>query len=473
MRILLVNPPLLAKERYGKRLSKLGPVSEPMGLAYIASVLEKNGNKVDIIDTEAMNYSTEGFKSWFKNKKGMYNIVGVTITTPMYIRAIEVIRIIREIDNGAKIIVGGPHVTILPERTLEENPQIDLGIVGEGEITIIELINAIKQKGAIEDIAGIVYRRNGNIFLTSFRQHIKKLDDIPFPSRHLLPMYLYKPTVSYYKRLPSYLIITSRGCPFHCAYCSQIFGHTFRYHSKERVIEEMQILLKDYNAKEIIIRDDTFTSNQARVEELCNEMIKRKLNIRWSCATRVDCVSPNLLKLMRKAGCWGIHYGVESGTQRLLDIIEKGITLKQIIDAFKWTEEAKIEIRAYFMIGLSTETKEETERTINFAKELNPFWAQFTITTPYPGTKLFKIAQKDGTLKSFNWENYQSWAGWADTDLVYVPLRRDAQELKKCQRLAIKRFYLSPKTLLRHIKSIDSWHSFKNYIQGALTLIKT
>ena len=191
------------------------------------------------------------------------------------------------------------------------------------------------------------------------------------------------------------------------------------------------------------------------------------------CVTRVDLVDEELLRIMKKAGCWSIHFGAESGSQRLLDIARKGITIDQIRTAFSLTRRLGIKTKAFFMLGLPTETREESLQTIKFAKELDPDGVQFTITVPYPGTKLFELAQKSGHIKSLRWEDYQSWGGWTNKDLVYVTEGRTQEELKELQKLALREFYLRPKIILRSILGIRSWHILKSYLYGGLALIKS
>jgi len=186
--------------------------------------------------------------------------------------------------------------------------------------------------------------------------------------------------------------------------------------------------------------------------------------------TRVSLVNLELLKLMKEAGCWGIHFGVESGSQRLLDMIKKDVTIKQIKDAFKWCRETGIESRAFMMLGLPTETRDESLKTIQFAKELDPDWAQFTITTPYPGTELYDQVVESGELNSKEWDNYQTWGGLSDHELVWVPKGRTSEELKTLQRKALFEFYFRPKVILRKITNISNFALFKKYILGAMAL---
>lgn len=474
MKITLLSPCLSTTERYGKALGKVGPTTEPLGLAYLAaSIQQETNHDVEIIDAAVMNYTPEQLKKRLILSKP--NVVGVMMLTPMYFRAQEVVRLTRQVLPDSTIIVGGPHVTIFPSETMKENPEIDYAVVGEGEITIVELLSAIDRNKNVKDVKGIVYRLNRKVEMTSMRPFIQNIDEIPLPARELLPMEKYKPAPTYYRELPSHIILTSRGCPFHCTYCSKIFGKTYRFHSIKRIMEEVNLLISKYKAKEIIFRDDTFTINPNHVKELCNEMINAGLNkkIRWTCMTRVNLVTPEMLKLMKRAGCWSIHYGVESGSQRLLDLIEKGITLEQVKTAVKWTKEAGIEVKAFFMLGLPSETYEESLKTIEFTKFLDPDWIQVTLTTPYPGTKLFDIAKAEGTIKSLKWEDYQTWAGWSDKDLVYTTKGREPEELKALQKRAMREFYMRPKFILRQINELRYHGRLKTYVLGAYALVRS
>ena len=281
-------------------------------------------------------------------------------------------------------------------------------------------------------------------------------------------MSLYKPAPTYYNKLPSFLMLTSRGCPYRCVYCSKVSGNLYRHHSIDRIIKEMNILIDKYNAKEIIFRDDTFTIDKKHIEDLCQEIIKRGLNkkIKWTCMTRVPLVTEDLLKLMKKAGCWSRHYGVESGSQRLLDLIQKDITIKQVKDAFKWTRKAGIEIKAFFMLGLPTETKEESLQTIKFTKDSKPDWIQVTITVPYPGTKLYEEAKSKNLLKLNSWE---------DLDGTKGPII-ESEFLNKNQMSGIIRkaylsYYTSPRIIIQNLKTISDWNSFRKVMRGAFSVL--
>lgn len=476
MNILLISPCLSTSERYGSALGKVGPTTEPLGLAYLAAYLrEKRPGRdhIEIIDMAALNYGEKELTMKLRERE--WSLTGIMILTPMYLRAKETAAIIRRESRNSKIIFGGPHVTIFPNKTLEETPDVDIGVIGEGEVTFHELVDSLENKKSLKNIKGIAYKTSHKVQLTKPRDLTANIDSLPRPARDLLPMKLYRPAPTYYKKLPSYIMLTSRGCPFSCAYCSKIFGKQYRFHSVERIISEMEELVYKYKAKEIIFRDDTFTINKDHVTKLCQEIIKRGLHkkTKWTCMTRVSLVNPELLSLMKKAGCWSIHYGVESGSQRLINLIEKGITLEQVRNAFKWTRKAGIETKAFFMLGLPTETREESLQTLKFTRELDPDWIQVTITVPYPGTKLFEIAKKNNTLKSYKWEDYQTWAGWSNKNLVYYPEGRNPDELKALQTRAMREFYLRPKFIVRQLLNLKSFENVKSYSQGAMALIQS
>lgn len=474
MNILFISPGLTTEDRYGKALGKVGPRTEPLGLAYLAAAIrEKRSDYIEILDAVALNYTSLDLENHLKKKE--WDVVGVMMLTPMYPRTIETVKIIKKICPKTKILVGGPHPTIFPKETLENNKEIDIAVVGEGERTIVELLDSIEKKKSLEKIKGICYREKNKVKVNTPRDFVMNIDELPIPARDLLNLKLYRPAPTYYRRLPSYVMLTSRGCPFRCVYCSKISGRIYRHHSVERVIKEMRILIEKYGAKEIIFRDDTFTINKKHVKELCEEIIRQGLHkkIKWTCMTRVNLVDYELLKLMKKAGCWSMHYGLESGVQRLLDLIQKDITLVEIKKAIKWTRKVGIDIKGFFMLGLPSETMEESLQTINFAKNCGADWIQVTITVPYPGTKLYELAQKDGTLKSLKWENYQTWAGWSDKELVYVPKGRDAEEIKRLQKRAMREFYFRLGFVLRQIFNGSLFYNFGMYVNGGMALLKS
>jgi len=472
MKLLLVNPPYLPEERYGN-LAAFGPTNEPLGLAYIASSLEASGVEVKICDAPALRVKAEEIGEMILREK--FDAVGVTMLTPMYHRSLEVLRTARRVSPRIHTVVGGPHPTVLPEQTLREIPELDFVVVGEGEIAIVEWMDALAGKRSLESVAGIAFRKNGQIRVNPPRPPLQDLDQLPLPARHLLPMDAYRMTRSRTKAEHSYTVSVARGCPFRCAYCFRTFGRTFRPHSTARIIQEMSLLVGQYGAKEINLEADTITLNRSFILNLCRALQETDLprKIQWTCESRVDTVDEEILQAMKRAGCWQISYGVESGSQRLLDLIEKGITLEQVERTFALTKKIGIAIRAFFMLGLPTETREESWQTIRLACKLDAEWSQFTVTVPFPGTKLYELAQGEGALRSTRWEDFKTYGGWTQGDLVYVPRGRTAEELKALQKKALKSFYLRPSVFWRILRRIRSLDQFRESARGFFTLLKT
>src|SRR3989338_4183036 len=472
MKILLVMPSI--DNGYWKKLGKdVGPRSEPLSLLYIATFLNRNGHKAEVLDCETEGVSDDELRERIKN--GGYDAFGVAMLTLAYGRAVMACKIAKEAAGpNIKVIVGGSHASVRPKETALENKDcIDVVTVGEAELTFLKLLDAFQGKCALKDIRGIAYVEDGVAVQTPDAEKVQDLDFFPIPDRDLINMKLYRPSVSYYKRLPAYTMITTRGCPYRCTFCATA-KTSYRMHSIPRVVEEMKLLVEKYGAKEILLRDDTFTLNKKRTSELCDALIAEGLHkkVKWDCITRAGLVDLDLLKKMKEAGCCGIHFCVEGGTQKLIDTIHKDATLDQIRNAFKWARQAGLETRGYFMIGLPGATKEDDRATINFAKELDPDWAQFTVTVPYPGTQLYKEAKEYGNLtsSSADWDNYQTWSGFSNDELTWTTHGRTSEELKAMQRHALKSFYFRPKVILRKVTNIDNFPILRKYVLGALAL---
>jgi len=461
MKVLLIVPPNSQKERYGN-LSLIGTLYPQLGLAYLASIAEQEA-EVRVIDSEAMNYSYIDISRIIKEFNP--DLIGMSVYFTTINRCYRVADIAKKISPQICVVIGGAQVTL--DKTLVKNPNIDFGIYGEGEISFKNLLRCIKYKKDLSKINSLIWKRGQKLIINPPEKLITNLDKLPFPARHLFPMEKYHSSANI-RGNKTLNIMTSRGCPYKCTYCagSLIFGGSFRYHSTERVIAEIKELINKYHADNIQFYDETFTANRERVIELCNKMIKSKLNVQWSCFTRVNLVDAELLKKMKQAGCYLIFYGLESGVQRLLNIIKKGITLEQSRRAMKLTHEAGIETWASFMIDLPSETREESEQTIKFALEVDPTFVQFPITTPYPGTPMYSDAKKYGQFLTDNWEEFTAW------DVVYISNGRNSDEIKKVVKNAYKRFYLRPRYILRRTKSILKLPT-KKIINLALSAILT
>ena len=473
--ITLINPPLSLQERYGKDMQKFGAVSEPLGIAYIAGYLEKKKYAVRIIDAQAENMGHDEVLRATLRWSDV--IVGISVLTPVFNSVWRLCKMIKQARPDTVVVLGGPHCTAFPERTLEEIPFADIVCMGEGELTMADICSHAKDK-TWSNIKGICYRRkNGAVIRNDMRDFVKDVDRIPPPARHLLPMHRYHLTASRVTGsdyCPT--VIVARGCPFKCTYCSRTFGKSFRPHSIERIISEIQSLIDTYNISQVNIEADTLTANKRFLTGLCQAMIDAGLpsKLSWTCESRVDTVSEDTLRLMKKAGCWQISYGVETGSQRLLDLISKGVRLKQVEQAFRATKKLGISIRGFFMLGLPTETPEESLMTIDFAKKLDPLYAQFTITVPYPGTQMFDDLDRNGEIRSYDWKLYNTWSGWKNQkEMPYVAPGRSVDELSRLQKKALRAFYLRPRKVIQFLQTIQSFYDLQKMYLGFVTLIKS
>lgn len=407
MRVLLVNTPY--------------PLSEaprpPLGLTYIAGVLLREGIEVKILDLLVNNFSLEKIE---KEIRGFNpQIVGATSVTMNFPKAIKILRAFKEIDPHVITIIGGPHATFDVEGTLSE-PHIDIVVRGEGEETIVELMDVLRRGGDIKKVKGIAFRRDGEIIITPQRPFIPDLDTIPFPARHLLP-------ISKYLALGSPCgVITSRGCPYSCIFCvgQRMVGKKVRFRKPNLVVDEIEEVVK-MGFENLSIDDDLFTLNHKHSFSICEEIIKRKLNITWGAFARVDTISKDLLKKMKEAGCRTLCFGMESGNQKILNLIKKRITLEQIREAVRLSRELDYDIISSFIIGLPGESKRTLRETIEFAQSLGEGYG-FHILAPFPGTEVRERAKEYGLkILTNDWECYDANRAVAETPEV------KAEELNK------------------------------------------
>jgi len=458
MDVLLIRP--FEQENINIRLPesiyKVQGIFPPLGLSYIASVLKKNNIDVEILDIPALNLTKAELNNLIAEKKPF--LVGISCMSTTLHSAYEVAKLAKE--NKAFVIIGGPHLAAYPKETLLHD-FIDFGSIGEAEFIILELIHALKKKKSHKSIKGLAYKEKGNIKINSYRI-VHNLDSLPFPARNLLPMDKYDCVIT---QKPFTTMMTSRGCPFQCGFCfKQPSDKRYRLRNVNNVIAEMQHCIEKYKVKEIMFYDDSFTFNKNFVIQLCNEIIKKKIKINWEAPTRVNNIDDNLLKLMKKAGCIRLRYGVESGNQRVLNLMKKGITLEQVKRAFRITKQNKIETFAYFMIGYATETEKTMNNTIDLAKKLNPDWVMFTATTPLPNTELFDMAVKQNLVSKNYWRDYT-----LDKKTKRIPYF--VKDADKWVQKAYRKFYLRPGFILNKIFSIRDIGTIKKYINGAKGIV--
>jgi anaerobic magnesium-protoporphyrin IX monomethyl ester cyclase len=445
-KIVLVQPPdplntQVLRDHMGyfgilrKKISRFKDnILPPLNLAYSASLLEENGFDVSIIDAPTVELKTKEVLQLVEAHAPDLTVINVTGVSNSH-----------DLDFSSKlkqtidttVAVTGPHLTLKPEIALQ-NTNIDLVIRGEIENTILELSQRLPRT---QDVRGIAFRKNKGIVLTPTRQ-FTNLDDLPFPSYHKLPMKKYR--YHLLNKRPLTTVLTSRGCPFKCMYCPYPlgYGNVWRGRSVENVLQEFKLLVEKFKIKSILFRDQIFTFDMQRAEKICDEIIKEDIDIQWRCETRIDRLSKNLMTKMKKAGCSGIHLGIESGDPEVLKYAKAGVNLDLVRKTFREAKEVGIETVAFFLVGLPGETKESIAKTIRLAKEIKSDITWFNTPVPYPGTKLHELAEKNNWIIDKNWENYSG------TQVVMRTDHLTAEEIRSALEKAKKMFSERPLNLM-------------------------
>jgi len=455
MNILLISPPTISAIK-----NIIGTTGPPLGLAYLASMV-RDEHDVKIVDSLAEDYTYSDVGRIIREYDP--DVVGITSTTSMMPDAYEVAKIAKMHNENVKVIMGGPHVTFVPKRTFEECPYIDFIIRGEGELTFKELIDALEKGKDVSRILGLSINLGGKVRDNPPRPLVKDVDTIPIPSYDLLPMEKY-----HVDGVRFGTIMTSRGCPFNCVFCSSSlqFGRRWRGHSDSRVIEELRVLHDDYKIREIEFLDDTFTLNRPRAIRIAKRIREEGLDISWSASSRVDLFTDEVAKAMKSGGCHTVYFGIESGSQRILDFIGKRITPELSIAAVRKAKKHGLNALGSFIIGFPDETREEVEKTIKFSRKVGVEYAQFTIATPYPGTRLWDYALSKNLILTFNWRKYTT------LDPVMKLKNFSPGEIKKILFKAYINFYLNPFYLIKDIVSRKGF-IFRRAIPRVVKMVKS
>jgi radical SAM superfamily enzyme YgiQ (UPF0313 family) len=405
MRTLLINPHYPISET----------PSPPLGLAYLASALETAGVEVKILDLVVYSYSRRILESLLKDFTPQ--MVGITAVTMTFDNAIKVIKDVKTIEPQILTVMGGPHVTFCAQDTLKEYPELDVIVLGEGEKTVVELTQVADHKHRWNDINGIAFRKGAEIVHTAARDFVQNLDTLPAPARHQLALGRYRAL-----GMPVSLI-TSRGCPFKCIFCvgRKMVGAKVRYRNPQRVVDEMQYL-NTLNFHQINIADDLFTANKTHCMAVCDEIIKRKARIKWTSFARVDTVTDEILTRMKAAGCTGVSFGIESGNEKILKTIKKGISRRQVVDAVKMCNRAGVTPYGSFILGLPGETPQTIDETLEFGKQLKKMGLSFGfhLLAPFPGTEVREHGQQYGiNILSNDWSEYHANKAIVETQTVH------------------------------------------------------
>ncbi len=465
MDIIFVNPPLTLKERFGK-FAPAGNVMPPLGLCYLAASCLEKGLKVEIIDAPAEELDIAGTKERILRKRPA--VVGITATTLSIANASKVAESIKSEAADIATVIGGPHISAAAEATLTRYHGFDYGVIGEGEVTAVDLVNTIKNKGDIKSVNGIIYRNGGGFCRTAVREVIKELDTLPMPAWNLLPNYphSYKPLEIAMSNKLQGSIITSRGCPYDCSYCPKsVFGRSVRKHTIGMVMEMIREQYHKYNVRDLEIYDDVLILSRDRILELCRQLIAEKLDLAWSCNSTIGAVDKETLALMKKAGCWKIAFGIESGDPKILKLMNKHLDLDKAREVLRASKEAGLINRGYFIIGFPTETRESIKKTVDFARRADLDIVQFNSFTPLPGSPVYDTIGQYGKFED-NWDRMNF------VNPVFVPEGFDQKGLEKVIQDSYKKFYLRPKIILSFLKRIKSPASFFNLLKNFVAFLK-
>jgi len=445
MKVLLIHPSFDLKEQYGE-LSEIIEPMLPLSLGSLGAYLEYKGVQVKVLDEQIEYLHPEVLERHLG--EFLPDVVGITVLTPTANRAYRLAQDIKKIDSGILVVFGNAHPTLLPEEVLS-HASVDIAVRGEGEITLWEVVKWFCEgnlKDHLKDIEGISYRGESGVVHNAGRPYEKNLDTFPPFAYHLLIPDPEKPRYH-----PGHLT-TSRGCPWECIFCSSrsISGSAYRTLSVERVLKDLTLLTEKYSIRSFVFDDDNFIVNKARAHQICDEIIKRgfQKRLKWHCQGRGDLADEPLLRKMKQAGCVSLSFGIETASQRLLDLINKREKVEDNILAVRLCQKVGIQSRGSFILGLPTETKEESRQTIRLAKKLPLTYAKFSLATPYPGTRLYDMAVAEGLAVDGDWTRYSTTVGLGRYEPIYAPRGRTTGELKRLQRWANLSFYLTPRRLM-------------------------
>ncbi len=437
----------------GKRIG--GMKTPPLNLLHIATILKDAGHKVYFRDALAEGIGIDKLTGVLKQT----DIVIINTSTMTFAEDCGVLSRCKKVNKNIKTIIFGSHPTFMPEESL--TGPIDFIVRKEPEFIIRDLVNALSD-GSYKDVKGIGYRKDGKVVLTE-DYGFPDIDDLPIPDRTLLPK-----DVDYFnpltKKIPYTTMVTSRGCPALCTFCTvpTFYGNKIRARSKENVIKELEIIKKQ-GYKEVWIRDETFTVYKKRNREICQEMIDRKLNLSWMCNARIGSIDKETMALMKKAGCHMIKFGVESGVQKILDNVRKGIKVTQTVKTFRWAHEVGIDTHAHMMLGMPGDSRRTIEKTIEFVKKIDPTTVSFAICTPYAGTPLFDEVKKknpgimDGTACNLKGVHETSFYNQHFTSLT-------DKEISSYLKKAYRSFYFRPSYLFRWLLRIRNMDELRRVI---------
>jgi len=471
MKLTLVLPPFDLINAYSAGSGIKRGNLPPLGVGYLAAAVAQAGHQVDFVDPAIKGLDVAGTAAEVLSRAPQ--VVGISCTTKLAGPAYAMAEAIKKTAPGVKVIMGGPHVTSFYDQVLRDCASLDVVVPGEGERVLPALLTALEKGTPLEAIAGIIYKDSaGLIHTTEKAPLVKDLDEFAFPLRSIYQQEAYIPLPNQYHRLPATTIITARGCSYgKCKFCYQggKYAPTYRRRSPENVVAEIKELVRDYGIRELIFWDDNFCINLTWIKRLCDLLDQERIRITWTVQGRVNSVSLEMLKRMAASGCYSVYYGLESGNQFMLDLVQKGIKLDQARNAVRWARKAGMETRGSVIFGFPHDTPEIAEQTFRFVCELNIDWLIFYPYHVKVGTPLADLAMQEGVILEVE-----------EDDMLrpsYVPKGyRDAEHLAETIKSCYRRYYLRPRYILRTLwrmrdprRWLNYWYAFlywRSYTAG-------
>ncbi len=464
MRVLLISGAISGEDRYGS-LDDIGAYLPPYGLMCLASVLEQAGHTVRILDS--VRYPLTRASLSARVREFDPGLIGLSVYSIGADAAIENARYLKQ-EFDIPIVAGGPHVIVYPQ-DLAQFDSFDYLVDGEGELTLLELAQALGTGGEPARIRGLHYRQNGRMLKNEPRPYIDNLDDLPFPAFHLIDdLAGYNPQLLVYRRRPVITLVTSRGCPFSCIFCNSVWTKRWRANSAKYVVDMMEYVINRFGAREISFHEDTFALSRKRVLEICALIKERKLDIIWTATVNLKTLDQEVIRAMKDAGCWLVSVGIESGNDEVLKFIHKPVDKETVLRVTRWLDEAGIRIRGYFIMGHLVDTPETVKETIRFAKSLPLHSMNMAVMYLAPGSEAREIADRYGTVN----KGLDLGTGYPRGNLSFVPHGLTEEYLQVMQRRSISNFFFRPRQIAHMIASIEGPEDVRRYARMTRAFVR-
>ncbi|MCL5883473.1 MAG: B12-binding domain-containing radical SAM protein [Actinobacteria bacterium] len=460
-KILFLNPPpfeginVVREGRCMQRTGAWTSVWAPVSLATTAAVVREAGFEPMIADCSVEDMDEAGLSALISSWQP--DMVVINTATPSIDSDIAVSSLAKAAYPETRTLAMGIHPSALPESCFEMDAELDMVVRGEPEYTIREAATALRDGKPLDGVAGLLYRgEDGEIHTNRKRPFIQSLDKLPFPAWDLIDTNLYTLPFSGKRFL---LVATARGCPYGCTFCANkiFYGAKLRRRSPQRVVDEMQWAVEQFGIRDFLIWSESFTTDQGYAIETAEEIMRRGLDISWVCNSRVDTVSPKLLRTIKKAGCWMIGFGIESGSQEVLDSVHKGTTISDAVRSVRMAHEVGLEVTGHCILGFPGETEASMQQTIDFSKFLKLEYVQFYCAVAFPGSKLFDFCQESGWLDESDWKYFEQ-----NFSVITTP-QLTAQQVMDARERAYKQFYFQPHVVLNTVRKVRSSGDVANF----------